>query len=70
MLRIRKELEESTVDYEGTAVWKSHYSPSDKKRIPGFVGEIQAMMDEFFRSIARQIGVAEFLIRQVVREII
>ena len=59
MLRIRKELDESTGDYEDTA------DPSDKKIIPEFVGEIQAMIDKLIRSIARQIRVAEFLIRQV-----
>ena len=70
MQRIRKELTESNGDYEGTAVWNLHSDRSDKKIILEFVGEIQAKIDSYpcksIRSIASDIGVSEFLIRQVV----
>ena len=70
--RIRKELEESNGDYEGTAARKLPSNRSDKKRTPEFVGEIQTMIgndpSKSIRSIARDMGVSEFLIRQVVHK--
>ena len=70
--RIRKEFDESNGDYEGTAARKPHSDRSDKKRTPEFVAAIQAIIDknpsQSIRSIARNMGVSEFLIRQVVHE--
>lgn len=70
--RIRKDFDESNGDYEGAAARKTHSARSDKKRTPEFVGEIQAMIDndpsKSMRSIARDTGVSEFLIRQTVHE--
>ena len=42
--RIRKELDESTGDYERTASRKSLSGRFDKKRTPEFVGKIQVMI--------------------------
>ena len=69
---LKKELDGSNGDYEGTAAQKPHSDHSDKKRTSKFVGDIQAMIDNnpngSVRSIARDMGVSEFLIRQVVHE--
>ena len=69
MQRIRKGLNESNGDYEGTAAKNSH---SDEKRTSEFVGEIQARMNndpsKLIRSIARDMGVCDFFIWQVVHE--
>ena len=55
-------LVESNGDYEGTAARKTHFDRSDKKRIPQFVAEIQATIDNIpgksIRSIARDMGVS------------
>ena len=43
--KIRKELNESNGDYEGTAGWKSHSGHFDMKKTE-LIGEIQAMIDD------------------------
>ena len=59
-------------DYESTVAQKPHSFRSNKKRIPEFVGEIQSMIDNDLSkpiiSIARYLGVSEFLINRVVHE--
>ena len=59
-------------DYEGIAAWKPHSDHFDKKRTPEFVCEILTMIDSdpgnSIRSLARDMGVSEFLIRQLVHE--
>lgn len=51
---------------------KTHSDCSDTKRTPEHIDEIQARIDndpfKSIRSIARDIGVSEFLIRRVVLE--
>ena len=42
---IRKDLDESTGNYKGTAAWKPQSDCSDKKITPEFVGVILAMID-------------------------
>ena len=58
-------------DYEGTT-HKTHYDHSDKKRTAEFLGQIQNMTNndsnKSTRSIARNMGVSMFLIRQVVHK--
>ena len=54
------------------ATWKPHSDCYDKKRTPEFIGEIHVMMhnnpSKSIRSIAMDIEVSKFLIRQVVHE--
>ena len=54
------------------AIRKPHSDCSDEKRTPKFVGEIQVTIDndscKSISSIARDMGVFEFLTRQVVHE--
>ena len=54
------------------AAWKPHSDQSDKKRTPKFFGEIKTMINNdpslSINSIARDIGMSEFLIRQVVHD--
>ena len=70
--KIRKELNESNGDYEGTAAQKPHSVRSEKKRALKFLGETQVMIDndhsKSIRSLARNMGVSELLIRQVEHE--
>ena len=70
--KIWKELDESNGAYEVTEAWKSHSYYSGKKRTAKFFDEIQAMIDnnpsKLISSIVRNMGVSEFLIRQVVHE--
>ena len=70
--RITKELNESNGDYKGTVARKPHSDRLHKIRTPKFVGDIKAEIDnhpsQFISSITRDIGVSEFLIRQVVRK--
>ena len=70
--RIRKEFGESNSDYEGTVVRKPTSGRSDKKRTLEFVDEVQAMIDndpsKSIKSTTKDIGVFEFLIRQVLYE--
>ena len=60
----------SNGDYKDVAALKPHSSLSDKKTTSEFVVDIQAMIDndpsKSIRFIARDMGVSEFLIRQVV----
>ena len=68
----RKELDESNGNDEGMAARKPYSDRPDKKRIPEFVGEIQAMINnnpsKSVRSIARDMEVSEFLIALVINE--
>ena len=67
--RIQKDLDEFNGDYESTATWKSYSGFSDKKKTPGFVGEIQSMIDnDPTETIARHMVVSKILIRQVMYE--
>ena len=54
------------------AARKPHSDRSDKKRTPEFVAEIQAMIvnnpSKSISSITRDMGVYEFLIRQIVHK--
>ena len=72
MLKIRKVLDEFNNNYEGIAAQKIHSNCSDKKRTPDFYGEIQAMNDndpsKCIRLNAKDMGVSEFLFKQVVHE--
>ena len=70
--RILSELDDFKGDYKSTAAQKLHSIRFDKKTTSKFIGEIQAMIDndpsKSIRSIAWDMGVAEFLIKQVVHE--
>ena len=65
-------LDKSHGGYEVTVARKPHSIHSDQNRTPKFVGEILAMINnnpsKSFRSIAVNMGVSKFLIRQVVHE--
>ena len=69
-VNLGKKSDESNGDYEDTATQKCHSDSFDKR--PEFVGEIQNMIDnapcESIRSIARYMGVSEFLTKQIVHE--
>ena len=69
---IRKELDESKDDYEGTIAQKPQFDRSDMKRTIECVSEIPAMIDDnpskSIRSIARNIGVFQFLIGKLVQQ--
>ena len=66
---IAEELDEPAGDYEHMGFWKPHSDRSGEKRTE-FVGKFLAMFDndpsKSIRSIARDMGVSEFLIRQQV----
>ena len=70
MQRIRKELNESNSDYEGTAARKPHWSFWWETLV--FVDEIPTMIDNgssmSIRYIARDMELFAFFIRQVVQE--
>ena len=72
MQRIWKELDECSCDLEDTPARKPRSHRPYIKRTLEFFGEIQTMIDNYFcksvRSIAKDIGISEFLIRQVVHE--
>lgn len=69
---VRRELEDSGFDYEATAKRKTHRRRSDAVRTPDFAEEIQKVIDEdpskSMRAIAREKGVDESVVRQVVHE--
>ena len=69
MQKVQKVLDESNGNYESTAARKSHSDCSEKKITPKCVGEIQAVIDndssKLIMSTVRDMGVSEFLIRQV-----
>ena len=58
--------------YKDMAAEKSHPDRSNKKRTPEVVGYIQVMIDKdpskSIRSITRDMGVSEFLIRHLAHE--
>ena len=61
-----KELNKSNGDYKGTTTWEFHF---DNKRTSEFLGKISTMIDsKSIRSIARDMEMSAFLIRQVVHE--
>ena len=69
---VRKELEDSGFDYEATAERKSHDRRSDAVRTPEFVEEVQELINndpgKSMRAIAREKGIDEKVVRQVVHE--
>ena len=69
---LKRVWKKSIDDYQITAAQKPHSANSIKKRAPEFVGDIQTMIDndpsKSIRSIAKDMGWYEFLIRQVVHE--
>ena len=68
MQGIRKELDKSNSDYKSMAEWKAHSHHSNKKRTE-FAVETQPVIDNNPSwSRARDMGVSEFLFRQVVHE--
>ena len=62
-----------TVDYERAAARMFHPDISEKKITPKFVANNQAMIEndpsKSISSIAKDMGVSEFLIEQVIYEI-
>ena len=69
---IQKVFDKSNSENGCTAARNPHPDRSDKKRTPKFVGEIQVMFDndrsKSIKSITRDMGVSEFLIREVMQE--
>ena len=65
-------MDESSGDYKGTAAQKPLSDCSDKKRTLKFVCVVQARIvndpSKSIKSIARNIRISEFLIKQVVHE--
>ena len=70
--RVRKKHEKSKGDYEAIAQRSTHKQRSDSVRTPEFVAKVQKMIgidpDKSIRSIARDLGRSESMIRTYVLE--